>query len=164
MRILHAGCGRQLLPAPFAGDEIRLDIDSGCKPDIVASLTDLGEIGAFDLVYCSHCLEHLYPYEVPAALAEFRRVLKPGGLAVIIVPDLEDVRPTEDFVYESPGGPICGLDMYYGKTSLIEASPYMAHHCGFVSATLGKALDAANFSRTLTRRAGTFDLIGIGVK
>jgi len=164
VRILHAGCGHQPLPAPFVGDEVRLDIDTRCKPDVVAGLTDLGDIGEFDAVYCAHSLEHLYPHDVPTALAEFHRVLKPGGAAVIIVPDLEDVRPTEDFVYMSDGGPICGLDMYYGKRSLIEASPYMAHHCGFVAATLGRALEEAGFSTCFTKRCDTYNLVGVGVR
>lgn len=43
--------------------------------------------GIADLVYCSHTLEH-FPYEAGAAiLADFRRVLKSGGVCRIIVPD-----------------------------------------------------------------------------
>ena len=164
MRILHAGCGLQPLPVPFEGEEVRLDIDAGCNPDVVASLTGLGDVGEFDMVYCAHSLEHLYPHDVPTALQEFRRVLRPGGSAVVIVPDLEDVRPTEDIVYQSPSGPICGLDMYYGKRSLVEITPYMAHHSGFVSDTLGKAMQAAGFSSVCIIRREEFNLIGVGLK
>jgi SAM-dependent methyltransferase len=158
--VLHVGCGQNPLPDWLEGhEEIRLDIDPGVQPDIVASITDLGEIGPFDVVYSSHCLEHLYPDEVSVALAEVRRVLKPGGAAVMIVPDLEDVRPTEDVVYDCPGGRVTGLDRYYGMGSLVGRNRHMAHHCGFVAETLRSVMEAAGFSRVEVARA-SFNLIG----
>lgn len=163
--LLHAGCGRS--PKPDWADaytEVRLDIDPGVQPDIVASLTDLGDIGPYDAAYLSHCLEHFYPHEVPKVLAELRRVLKPGGFVVIVVPDLEDIRPTDDVVYVSPGGPICGLDMIYGGGGLIQASPYMAHHCGFVRDTLQRVLDASEFSKAVVERIDGFNLLAAAVR
>lgn len=41
-----------------------------------------------DHILCSHFLEHVSASEVPAILADFFRVLKPGSRAHIIVPDL----------------------------------------------------------------------------
>lgn len=162
--VLHAGCGREPLPDWLGDcDETRLDIDADVQPDIVASLTDMGDIGPFDAIYTCHTLEHLFPHEVSVALDGFRRVLKPGGVAIILVPDLEDVRPTEEVVYDSPAGPVCGLDMFYGMARLIALSPYMAHKCGFIAATLGKALGAAGFSQSHTYRLGGYNLVGIGV-
>lgn len=165
-KILHVGCGNTPLPDQLQGhDETRLDIDPGCKPDIVASITNLGSIGRYDLVYSCHCLEHLYPYDVPRALKEFRRVLEKGGKVVIRVPDLEDVRATEEVLYDSPAGPITGLDMIYGLHTQLEARPYMAHHSGFVKATLEKALRAAGFSAyQVTRDQPMFELQAVGVK
>jgi SAM-dependent methyltransferase len=162
--ILHAGCGREPLPDWLGDcDETRLDIDPDVQPDIVASLTDMGEIGPFDAIYTCHTLEHLYPFDVPTALREFRKALRPGGIAIVIVPDLEDVRPTEETVYESPAGPVCGLDMYYGMARLIALSPYMAHKCGFVSATLHKAMSEAGLGQVSVTRLNGFNLVGIGV-
>lgn len=40
-----------------------------------------------DHLYCSHMLEHFSFYETEAILAEFARVLKPGGLLQVAVPD-----------------------------------------------------------------------------
>jgi ubiquinone/menaquinone biosynthesis C-methylase UbiE len=145
-------------------EETRLDIDPACAPHVVAPMTDMGEIGPFDALYTSHCLEHLYPHQVRLALAEFLRVLKPGGHALIIVPDLEGVEPTEAVLYDSPAGPICGLDMYYGKASFIAESPYMAHHCGFVRETLEGAIQAAGFARSEVRRLASHNLIAVAVK
>ena len=41
-----------------------------------------------DHVLCSHFLEHVSAAEVPPILADFHRVLKPGGTVHIVVPDL----------------------------------------------------------------------------
>ena len=161
--VLHVGCGRQPLPEWLDGhDEVRLDIDPGVEPDIIASMTDLGDIGPFDVLYTSHTLEHLYPDEVPIALAEFRRVLKPGGFATIIVPNLDGILPTEDVVYEAPSGPVCGLDMYYGAGSRIGNNRYMAHHCGFVPSTLKAVVDQAGFARNEVTTSN-FNLLAVAV-
>jgi len=125
-------------------------------------MLDMGDIGPFDVVVSQHSLEHLYPHQVGAALAEFRRVLKPEGQAVIVVPDLEDVRPTEDVLYVSDSGlPVCGLDMIYGKASLIADAPHMAHHCGFTAETLGSALKAAGFTKVHMQRLAGFNLLAV---
>lgn len=141
---------------------VRLDIDESTKPNIVANMTDLSCIRdeMYSVVFCSHALEHLYPHEVPRALAEFRRVLKPGGRAVILVPDLQDVPATDDVL---PGTQLCGLHLYYGDASEIEAHPYMAHHSGFVESTLRAAMEAAGFE-VQTQRMAQYNLMGIGIK
>jgi predicted SAM-dependent methyltransferase len=44
---------------------------------------------AFDAIYCAQVIEH-FPKDIAAGvLAEFRRVLRPGGIARVIVPDFE---------------------------------------------------------------------------
>lgn len=161
--VLHVGCGTMRLPDWLHGEpETRLDVDVTCKPDIVANMLDMGNIGGFDILYCSHALEHLYPHQVPVALAEFRRVLKPGGLCMVIVPDLEYVRPTEEVLYESMAGPITGLDMIYGFRKELETKPYMAHHTGFVPETLNRVLMQAGFRDVRVQNSGSFNLYGIG--
>lgn len=167
MKVLHVGAGGDPLPDWLAREgyeETRLDIDPAHKPDIVANMTALGDIGPYDVVLCQHALEHLYPYDVPRALGEFYRVLTPEGRVIIVVPDLEDVRPTEEPLYTSPAGPVCGLDMYYGMHSLLEVMPHMAHHSGFTSTTLKAAIEAAGFRKAITQRMAWFTLLAIGVK
>lgn len=46
--------------------------------------------GSVDHILCSHFLEHIYPNECAMVLREFWRVLKRGGTAHIIVPDLNE--------------------------------------------------------------------------
>jgi len=79
-RVLDVGCGaagyRDLFPQLTT-----LDIAprEGTKVDIIADAHDLSQIpdSSFDIVLCTEVLEHLH---TPSkAIAEFRRVLKPGG-------------------------------------------------------------------------------------
>ncbi len=44
----------------------------------------------FDVVYHSHLLEHLSRLDTVRFLGECRRVLRPGGIHRVVVPDLED--------------------------------------------------------------------------
>ena len=163
-RILHVGCGGAPLPGWLSGEEVRLDIDPQHKPDIVASMTDIpDDVGRFTLVYSSHSLEHLYLHEVHRALRCFHRVLVPGGLCIAIVPDLQGIEPTDAVVYESPAGPVTGRDMFYGAGWLIEQQPPMAHHTGFVKATLVREMERVGF-KAHGIRAGGWNLIGIGEK
>jgi predicted SAM-dependent methyltransferase len=46
---------------------------------------------SFDVVYHSHLLEHLPKSQAPSFLRECHRVLKPGGVHRIAVPDLERI-------------------------------------------------------------------------
>jgi len=160
-QLLHVGCGPLSsadLPSPFnqaPWQEIRLDIDPGAQPDVVASITDMSVIGdgAVHALWSSHNLEHLYPHEVPTALSEFARVLRPDGFAVITVPDLERVaaavargKLTEP-AYVSPAGPVAPIDMLFGfRPSLARGHLYMAHRTGFTAGSLEAALREAGFA------------------
>lgn len=139
---------------------VRLDIDPRTNPDIVGDMRSLGSIGPFDAVSCNNALEHLYPHEVPRALAEFLRVLRPGGTLIVQVPDLQDVRPTDEVIPEIG---MCGLHLFYGDPERIEDAPYMAHHCGFVESTLRDAMERAGF-KVQMKRLPCHQLMGIGVK
>jgi SAM-dependent methyltransferase len=164
--ILHVGSGAGRLPAgmfqpPYR--EIRVDIDPAVVPDVVASITSMPTVQSLsiDIVYANHVLEHVHAHEVPLALAEFLRVLKPGGRACISVPNLEELfiqltadgRPVglEDTLYIAPAGPICGLDVLYGWGKAIAAGHVgMQHKTGFTAATLVRKLERAGFIKVET--------------
>lgn len=68
------------------------NIRPGKNVDFVGNCTDLSQFpdAAAECVYASHVIEHLgHRHELPAALAEIRRVLRPGGKFYVSVPDLE---------------------------------------------------------------------------
>ena len=165
-RLLNAGSGGSTtLPEAFADFEhVRLDISPDVGPDIVASMLDMGEIGRFDVVLCSHALEHLYPHEAVPALKEFWRVLKLQGHCIIFVPDLEGVQPNEVVLYHDQTGPISGLDLIYGHRRHMVTQPHMAHHNGFTKATLTEALLEAGFAKAECARQNGYNLMGVGIK
>lgn len=162
--VLHVGCGgERITDGPLSRyAETRLDIDPNMAPDIVASMTDMGDIGPFDMVYSSHSLEHLTAADVDLALAEFLRVLKPGGGVLIFVPDVEGVEPTDDVLYEAPCGPITGRNLIFGLE--IPSQPYMRHLTGFVRDTLEQALTKAGFSDVFVKRIDCHNLIAAARK
>lgn len=176
---LHVGSGPKnpkKVPAAFQGPqwlEVRLDINPEVAPDIVGDIRDMSavESARFDAVYSSHNLEHLYAHEVPLALAEFFRVLKPGGLTLVACPDLQAVAEhiaqgnLTQPLYTSPAGPIAPLDILYGhRPSLARGNLYMAHRTGFIAGTLAQALREAGFADIAVRRRGGpyFDLSAQG--
>ena len=177
---LHVGCGPKRKAHTTAGfnrdewRELRLDIDESIEPDIVGTMTDMSAVpsASVDAVFSSHNIEHLYPHEVPLALAEFSRVLKPDGFAVITCPDLQSVaalivddKLTEP-AYTSSAGPIAPIDILFGwRQAMTNGNLYMAHRCGFTEKVLRATLGSGGFSTVAThRRAQAFDLWGVASK
>jgi SAM-dependent methyltransferase len=167
--VLNVGCGyasRQGLHPIYQGTEwreLRLDINPEVNPDILCSMTDMRPIasGSIDAVWSSHNLEHLQRHEVPIALSEFRRVLRPGGEMLVTLPDLQRIAELvagdglEDEAYSSPAGPITPLDMIYGHiASLTRGNEYMAHRTGFTARTLRQLLIEAGFIGVAIQREG----------
>lgn len=173
--LLHVGCGPKNKNNTIKGfstpdwKEIRLDIDSSVSPDVIGTMTDMSAVAteSVDAVFSSHNIEHLYPHEVPIALSEFYRVLKPEGFAVITCPDLQSVcaliaedKLTEP-AYVSPAGPIAPLDILYGhRVAMSGGNLYMAHRCGFTRKVLEATLQASGFKSiaSFTRKSPYYDL------
>ena len=166
-KFLHVGCGPKHKDQTTRGfnasawTELRLDIDPSVQPDIIGTMTDMSAVApaSVDAVFSSHNIEHLYPHEVPLALAEFKRVLLPTGFVVITCPDLQSVcalvaqdKLTEP-AYVSPAGPIAPLDILYGhRPPMARGNLYMAHRCGFTQKVLTATLQAAGFAAVAARR------------
>lgn len=179
-KLLHVGCGhnrKHQTTAGFNNDgwgEIRLDIDASVMPDITGTMMDMPGVGSgsVDALYSSHNIEHLYPHEVPVALAEFVRVLRDDGFLVITCPDIQSVcalvaqdKLTEP-AYQSGMGPIAPLDILYGhRASLAKGNLFMAHRCGFTQKVLVGTLRAAGFPVIASKaRPNYFDLWAIASK
>jgi len=85
-RMLNIGCGRR-----YHRDWVNLDLESN-DSNVIRHDVNKGipfEQGHFDAVYHSHILEHLDPGDGQKLIQECYRVLKPGGVLRIVVPDLE---------------------------------------------------------------------------
>ena len=77
---LHIGCGPKRKDKTTRGfntpdwNELRFDIDASVAPDIIGTMTDMSGVtsSSVDAIFSSHNIEHLYPHEVPLALADLR--------------------------------------------------------------------------------------------
>lgn len=176
---LHVGCGPKRKNQTTAGfntpdwSEVRLDINPAVAPDVVGTMLDMNAVASasMDAVFSSHNVEHLHAHQVPQALAEFRRVLKPDGFVVITCPDLQSVcalvaeGKLVEAAYVAPAGPIAPIDILYGhRSSLAAGNEFMAHRCGFTEAVLAGTVRAAGFAQTASTRRGApaFDLWVVG--
>ena len=159
--VLNVGGNSKAIPLPpeYADfEQVLLDIDPKGAPDIVCDARNLSTLegSMFDAVYCSHNLEHYYRHDVPKVLAGFLHVLKEGGFAHIIVPDIREVMritieqglDIDDVLYQSSAGPITVLDVLYGFGVKIEQSgqDFFAHKTGFTQKSLIQALLRSGFS------------------
>jgi SAM-dependent methyltransferase len=166
--------GSARLPPMFADwRELRVDIDAKVAPDILADVTDLSAIesGSVDAVWSAHCLEHLYLYEVGAAIAEVYRILADDGFLCVIVPDLQTIAEyiasdrLHEVVYESPAGPVIAHDILFGfGPHLAQGRIKMAHNCGFTPTLLLQKLREAPFAQIVLRRRTGHELGGLACK
>lgn len=85
---LNVGCGNKFHRAWTNIDMVAAD--PGVRAANLIKGIPCGT-GTFDVVYHSQVLEHIPKDSVPAFLAECLRVLKPGGILRVVVPDLEDM-------------------------------------------------------------------------
>jgi len=96
-RVLHVApepsLQRRLRSLPNL-DYLSGDLDSYLA-DVQLDVTDLNFPDAsFDVVICNHVLEHVP--DDRRAMSELHRVLRPGGWAVLMVPDVEEETTFED--------------------------------------------------------------------
>ena len=86
VRRLHWGCGK-VTPAGW----INSDLKPGPGVDIAGDILDglPCEDDSIDYISSQHALVELKIYDQIAALSELRRVLKPGGVLRLCLPDLD---------------------------------------------------------------------------
>jgi SAM-dependent methyltransferase len=133
-RVLDAGCGEGVLVDEYQGRLAIEGIDPNYSSDRVraGSLTALPYADAtFDRALCLDVLEHLTFDEQPVALAELYRVLRPGGLLFVSVPNLAHLQSRAHFLLQGRLIRTAALEKHPGDRP---ASEYlaMAARTGFV--------------------------------
>lgn len=83
---LHLGCGKRYLEG-----YIHVDVD---KYDHIDYVSNINKLNMFPnefatLIYASHCIEYFDRVEIIEVLKEWKRVLLPGGILRVAVPDFE---------------------------------------------------------------------------
>lgn len=91
MKYLNLGCGDR-----FNIDWTNIDFNATEKKIIAHNLIEGIPFpnDTFDLVYHSHVLEHFTPKQAQTFTKECYRVLRPGGILRVVVPDLETIIKT----------------------------------------------------------------------
>jgi predicted SAM-dependent methyltransferase len=154
--------------------EMRLNLGSGERPlpgfvnvdtladaphvDVVADVTQPlpFEDGCAELIYAVHLLEHVATERVPAVLADWRRVLRPGGVLMLAVPDLDAIARIlmeRSGWFTPPHAPWLGA-IYGGQKD-----EWDFHKTGFTAPWLAYLLSNAGFGEV--RRLDRFDEVGI---
>jgi predicted SAM-dependent methyltransferase len=84
-RRINLGCGFDVRPG-----YLNVDLHAFHHPDLVADVRDLSMLpsGVYEEILAQDVLEHLPRTDAPRALAEWARLLRPGGVLVLRVPDL----------------------------------------------------------------------------
>ena len=100
-RVLDAGCGEGILVDEFASALAIEGVDANYSSSRVRSGSVLAlpyPDSTFDRALCLDVLEHLTYEQQPVALAELWRVLTPGGLLLVSVPNLAHLQSRVHFL------------------------------------------------------------------
>lgn len=131
---LNLGAGKTKLDGYIA-------VDLNPAADVVTNIKQLPfQDGSADEILAVHVLEHLYRWEVPAVLSEWLRVLKPGGVIALELPNILKVA---HFILNSPDQRL-GLWGAYGDP--VYEEPLMVHRWGWSPAELSATLKEAGFT------------------
>jgi ubiquinone/menaquinone biosynthesis C-methylase UbiE len=138
---LNVCCGSRIYP-----DYTNVDVtDVAGKPDILADARDIPlEDGCADELMCIHGLEHFYQWEADDLFIEWKRLLKPGGVLVLELPNFR--KACENVVANRMIGkhPDQGtLWSFYGDPRT--KNPYMTHRWGYDPASLTALLKKHGF-------------------
>jgi len=132
---LHLGCGKRHIPG-----FVHIDAIDYPHVDHVATIDNLSFLGddSADLIYNCHVLEHFKRRDVPRVLKEWHRVLKPGGILRISVPDFSQICE----VYRK----YRRLDLVVGPIFGRQDYLYNIHYNIFDETSLTESLQAVGFT------------------
>lgn len=141
-------CGRQVLDGFFNVDAV-LHPKAPRSPELLHAITFNADgtvanplplsDGCADELQAMHAIEHVFEWEAPYLLAEWHRLLAPGGTLVLELPNIE----------LAARNLLAGRDKqwtmfpFYGDGS--HRDPYMTHRYGYTSATIKALVAAAGF-------------------
>ena len=135
---LHLGCGVKHIPGWFHVDALDFEhIDHRGPVEDLSFIAD----GSVSLIYAAHVLEHFGRKTYLDVLKEWRRVLEPGGVLRLAVPDFGAAAR----LYMSGTLPR-GIEDVRGLVSGGQRDKYDFHGMIFDEADLTRALKEAGFS------------------
>ena len=132
---LHLGCGQRHIPGFVHIDAVPYaHIDHVAAIDTLPFLPD----DSVELVYACHVLEHFKRADVGRVLREWHRVLQPGGILRLAVPDFAAIAER----YQATGNLPELIGLLFGRQDYL----YNIHYHVWDAATLYAALTNAGFA------------------
>lgn len=155
---LNIGCGDRRLPG-YVG----VDVVPRSAADLLAPAHEiLLPNDCADEVLAIHLVEHVFAWEVPALLAEWARLLKPGGLLVLEMPDaMKCARNLVEGRASKKKPDQLHMWGLYGDDTLED--PLMMHKSGWWFDRLSPLVAAAGF-RDITEHETKFHPAGRGTR
>lgn len=154
---LNIGCGHRRMPGYVGVDVVKREAVDIVAPADAIPLAD----GCAEEVIAIHLVEHFFEWEVPGLLAEWARLLKPGGALVLEMPDA--MKCARNLLEGRQGRKPNQLHMWglYGDETLKD--PLMMHKSGWWFDRLKPVVAAAGF-RAVVERETQFHASGRRVR
>jgi SAM-dependent methyltransferase len=135
---LNLGCGDD-----YREGYVNIDVRTDCGADEIADATLLPYAdGVADEVLALDLLEHFPAARTAQVLAEWRRVLRPGGMLTVRVPNVEGLAGR---LLRRPEQARLIVENLYGGHRWGPDGMWDAHHTGWTPRMLDEDLGAAGF-------------------
>ena len=145
---LNIACGKQTWDSFFCVDAVKHP-KATRDPDLLHAFEFDGDRlanplplddGCAEEVHSYHFLEHVHEWQAPALVREFHRLLQPGGLLVLELPNIEAAARN----LLAGMGDQMAMWPLYGDGS--HRDPYMCHKYGYTPGTVRALLEAHGFT------------------
>lgn len=147
---LNVGCGKQTWDGYICIDAV-VHPNATRPPDILHAFrfardgTLLNPLpittGVASEICNFHFIEHVYQWEAPAVIAEFFRILQPGGVLIMELPDLKMAARN---LLKGAKDQLCMWPLYGDPAT---HDPYMCHRWGYTRETITDLLESAGFNQ-----------------